>query len=344
MNILDLSFNQATSHLCCSTNRGFIIYKLSPKVEKRIFTELHKGVGIMKMLNSSNLSVMVGGGDDPFRPDNTLVVWDDHKKSSILEIEIKESDKNASITNALITNDCVVVLIENKIRICSLNDGSHIAVKETYTNKLGLCEISTKYDKSTDTDKLKKIVTLGHKKGEVSVWDVESDEYKIIKAHDNELAALALNHDGSLIATTSEVGTNVHVYETATSKLLYKFRRGTTSANVYDLCFDKRSDRLACCSRNGTVHIFNLNNSENLDDTKNITSMLSSFKEYLPEYFSSQWSSQKAYLDDTSKAITSFDSLGVLHIVTYNGNYYRISGNDGKYDTVNKSFLYPDQN
>ena len=93
MNILHLSFNQSTTHLCCSTNKGFIIYKLSPSVEKRIFTELHKGVGVMKMLNSTNLSVMVGGGENPFRTTDTVVVWDDHKKSSILEIEVKDTIK-----------------------------------------------------------------------------------------------------------------------------------------------------------------------------------------------------------------------------------------------------------
>lgn len=329
MDILHLSFNQETTHLCCSTNKGFIIYKLTPSVEKRIYTELHKGVGIMKMLNATNLSVMVGGGDNPFRKSDTVVVWDDHKKGSILEVEVKET-----IRNTLITVDSIIVITDNKIRIFSLTNGSILGIKDTYPNKDGICKINPGGSNT--------LVTLGKKRGELLVWRLDKNEHITIKGHDNMISTVAINTDGSLIATTSDTGTNIHIYDTHTSELKYKFRRGSTGAHIYDICFDFMSKHLACYSRNGTIHIFDIYNKED-GDTKNITSMLVGFKDYLPDYFSSQWSPQKVYLEDTTKAVCSFDKKGVLHVVTYGGNYYRISGVDGKYDSIIKSGLYPDQ-
>lgn len=328
MSILNLSFNQITSHLCCSTNDGFIIYKLSPRIEKKIFTELNGGIGLMNLLDATNLSVLVGGGDNPFRAKDTVIVWDDNRKSSILEVEIKEP-----IKNAYITNDKIVIVTEKKVSVCTLDNGNFLGVKETYCNESGLCKVGA--DSNV-------IVTLGQKKGEIAIWKMKSDEYTTIQAHDNNIGVITLNKDGTLIATVSEVGTNIHIFSTETGKRLHKLRRGTTSAKVFDMSFNENSEHLACCSGNGTVHIFDITNDEKKTTTKNIQSVFS-FVGPLADYFSSQWSFKQIHIEDTSKLVCSFDSYGILHIATYDGNYFRISSKDDKYDIIKKSNLYPAQ-
>jgi WD repeat-containing protein 45 len=55
----------------------------------------------------------------------------------------------------------------------------------------------------------------------------------LVAAHDNQLAALALAHDGSKLATASQKGTIVRIFDCATALPLRELRRGSTSASLY---------------------------------------------------------------------------------------------------------------
>jgi len=329
MVILNLSFNQQKSHLCCSTTEGFIIYKLSPNIEKRIYESMDGGIGLMKMLNRTNISSMVGGGEVPFSPKDTIILWDDEKKSIVIKIELKET-----IRNILITNDKIIAVLEKKICVFDIN-GNLINTKPTYYNEKGLCVIS-------NNDEIPVIVTLGENKGEIATWRIKSDTYKTIKSHYNNIIALTINNEGTMVATASEMGTNVHIYSTETCQELYKFRRGTSTAIIHDITFNNTSTLLACVSSNGTVHVYEL--YKDVDNNKNKKSTLSSIKTYLPEYFSSQWSFSQVKIDNNTKTICGFDESNILHVAAYDGKYYRISSNDGeKFDQIKESNLYPNQ-
>lgn len=329
MSVLDLSFNENTTCLCCSTNNGFIIYITKPSIEKKFITELNGGVGKIRQLKSTNIVGLIGGGDEPFRAKDTVVIWDDRKKSTILEIELHEPVKNLYVTNKKI-----IIVLEKRICIAAINNGDINYMKKTYCNENGICKFSNEDDSLI-------IATLGSKKGEIAIWKLKSEKYSTIQAHTNNISAIALNNDGTLVATGSECGTNIHVYSTETGKELYKFRRGTKSAIIYDITFDKDSKFLACCSDTGTLHVFEMYQSET--EAKNIRSNLSYFQDYLPEYFGSHWSFQQVYIGDTSKMVCSFDDDKILHIATFNGNYYRVLGKDGKYNEVKRSGLYISQ-
>ena len=79
-----------------------------------------------------------------------------------------------------------------------------------------------------------------------------------INAHESELAALALNLSGTRLATASDKGTLVRVYDTQTGALQQELRRGADRAVIHSLCFDQLCKYLACSSDKGTVHIFKL--------------------------------------------------------------------------------------
>jgi len=330
MSILDLSFNDNTTCLVAGHNDGFIIYGLKPTLEKTIVTELNGGIGHARLLRSTNILGLVGGGEEPFRSMDTVIVWNQHKKSKALGIELHEPIKNLHITNKKI-----IIVLESRVCIAALNNGDINQMKETYNNENGICKYSYKNDSII-------LATLGTKKGELGVWKLNSDKHSSIVAHQNNIVAIAINDDGSLVATASESGTNIHVYSTESGNQLYKLRRGTTSAEIYDICFDKESKQLACVSNKGTVHIWDLPKSE--DDSTNTKSILSSinYGSYV-DYFESKWSREQISIGDTARMICSFDDEGVLHVASYDGNYFRISGNDGKYDQVKRTGLYINQ-
>jgi len=325
MEILNFSFNKQVSHMVCCTENGYHIYALNPKIIK--IASLHEGNGfsIAKMLGITERQILVGGGKKPFCSDAAAIIWNVEAKTEMLQLIMKEK-----IYNILYEEDKIVVIFEKKIYV--LNEHCKLDyAKSTFLNKDGLCTITKN---ATD----QKILTLGPQLGEVAIWDTKNNKnYKIIKAHNSNITAIAINPDGTRIATGSETGTLIKVFDISGTEL-HTFRRGSTTTKIYSLAFNSNSTHLACCSGNGTIHIFDLNSDP--VETKNIKSMLYSYKNILPEYFSSEWSCRKHYISSKEKMICEFDDGNILHVVTLDGKYYRIFGDDyGSINEVNLSEL-----
>lgn len=330
MSIHSLAFNQSTTLLSCGTSSGIIIYKLNPSIEKQVFVEQNGGVGNCKILDNTNIFTIVGGSDTPCKPKNIVVLWDDKEKKSEIEINLKEPVRNTLLTRD--ENHKIIIILEKKIFTFDFHGINH-GNKDTYCNERGLCVIS-------DKDSLI-IATLGLKKGEIAIWNLKSDSYKTIEAHSNNIEAIAINMNGSLVATASEMGTNIHIFNTNTSKLLYKFKRGTFSSKIFDISFNWNSSIIACTSANGTIHMFELYKEE--EQTQNSRSILSKVSPYLPNYlgksyFSSHWGFIQIDVETNSKTICSFDEKNVLHVVSYTGDYFKIWGQD--YKKIEKSRLH----
>jgi len=81
----------------------------------------------------------------------------------------------------------------------------------------------------------------------------------LIPAHETSLSCFALNFDGTLLATSSEKGTLIRIFDTSTGRNLQELRRGADKAEIYSLAFNYNSYWLACSSDKGTVHIFSIN-------------------------------------------------------------------------------------
>lgn len=323
MSIHHLSFNNLCTNLTCCTDQGYIVYSINPTLEKKLLQEFDGGVGIMRIHKKSNIIILVGGGKHPFKSKDTLILWDQMSKQNLIEIDMRES-----IKNAIIVQDKIISVLENKILLFDWS-GSLLDTKSTFPNHKGLCVIN----KNSDT-----IATLGIKKGEIAIWRYNNDIYKTINAHYSNIEAIAINDNGKLIATASETGTLIKVFNTETCKLEYELRRGSQSANVYDICFNKDSTLLACYSSNGTLHIFDLNSDINA--TKNTRSVLSGFKDYLPKWVDSQWGFRQLNTNNTTKAICIFDDQNDVHIATYDGQYYRVNGKDKEFKTINQGNLH----
>ncbi len=318
MSILSLAFNSDATLLSCGTEGGFIIYKLAPNLQKHIFTNLDGGVGMMKVLNRSNISLLVGGGDNPFEEESTVVLWNAETKKSVMAIGFREKIRNVFVS----VQQKIIVVLEKKI--CVFNfQGIDVGSNDTFSNPTGVCDMVEPNETSI-------IATLGLKKGEIALWNLKTNAYKTIEAHNNSIDAIALSRDGSLVATASESGTNIHVYSTGNSDLLYKFKRGTFTARIHDLAISDDLKYLACCSENGTAHFFELTNKT---DSKNTKSALATVSSILPDtlgakYFDSVWAFQSVDLNNTSRMMCTFDTNNALHIATHDGDYFRIRGKE----------------
>ena len=80
----------------------------------------------------------------------------------------------------------------------------------------------------------------------------------IIAAHTSGLAALAVLPSGRLLATASDRGTLVRVWDAHSGKLVRELRRGSDKAEIYGIAFRPDEQDVAVWSDKGTVHIFSL--------------------------------------------------------------------------------------
>lgn len=80
----------------------------------------------------------------------------------------------------------------------------------------------------------------------------------MIEAHNSPLSCIALNNDGTMLATASEKGTIIRVFSIPDAQKLYQFRRGSIPARIYSMSFNSASTLLSVSSATETVHIFRL--------------------------------------------------------------------------------------
>ena len=131
MSILGLTFNQSNMNVICCTEQGYIIYKLHPDLEKIIYSDLNGGVNFMKNFQKSNISIVNGGGDKPFKSKDVLILYDQLKKTNLIEIDMKEQ-----IKNAFIIKDRIITVLEKKVCIFDWQ-GILIESKLSYSNEKG---------------------------------------------------------------------------------------------------------------------------------------------------------------------------------------------------------------
>ncbi|KAL0375739.1 UNVERIFIED_CONTAM: Autophagy-related protein 18a [Sesamum calycinum] len=191
---------------------------------------------------------------------------------------------------------------------------------ETGPNPKGLCEIS-RWGRMV-------LVCLGSDKGEVRVEQYGLSRSKLIKAHDSDVACVALSNDGRLLATASTTGTLVRVFDTSDGRLLQELRRGSEGAEIHSLCFSSDTKWLAVSSNKGTVHVFSLNigtdGSQEAEQSNSSLPRLSSFKGILPKYCSSKWSMAQFRVPEDIKHIVAFGhQKNTVLIIGMNGRFYR---------------------
>lgn len=90
-----------------------------------------------------------------------------------------------------------------------------------------------------------------------------------MEAHESALRALALTSDGSKLATASEKGTVLRVFDVASATCLRELRRGVERATITCLAWSWDCAWLCCTSDKGTAHIFHVEEDANEEKKSN---------------------------------------------------------------------------
>jgi WD40 repeat protein len=323
--ILCINFNQDQSCFVSGTTTGFGVYNTDP-FKQMMIRKLDGGIGYIEMLDKTNFFALIGGGKKPAYPSNKVIIWDDRVEKNIVELSFRSVAKSVKLTN-----NRIVVALDHKMYIYNFTDLKLLEQIPTSHNPNGLSAISKKPD----------LIILARLSVDLGTIDIDSfgDKKTItnIDAHTNDISVIALNFDGTMVATASKKGTIIRVFDTLKGTKLFEFRRGMDSANILNICFDRKSKLLAVASTKGTIHIYSLHLTL---ETKiiNTISSLSLIKNILPVYFSSEWSYKQIKIPNIAghKLILTFGTKdNTLIIISASGVYYLVTfdGDIPKYTT-----------
>jgi len=309
--ILCISLNQNHTCFTIGTTQGFRVYEINP-LKIRYRREWGSGVGIAELYMRSNIVALVGGGPVPRHPPNKVVVWDDYQAKSIAELEFA-----TDIRGLKLRQERLLVALDNSIFVYNFKDLSYLLQFSTYSNPTGLVmmnlnqpilELFPAHAQGSLVLRTEKIDEKG---------DASASERTVI-AHNGPLACIATTFDGKLVATASDKGTLIRVWNTEDGKMIKELRRGAENARIWSMCFSEDGSMLAVTSSHGTCHIFGVR-----DELENKRAALGVFKDVLPSYFKSEWSSMRVEIPDVQSVI-SFAKDKSLFLIAVDGTFQRI--------------------
>lgn len=243
-------WNQDHGCFACGMESGFRIYNADPLKEKERQDFDDGGLRYVEMLFRCNYLALIGGGPKPKFPSDHVIVWDDLKKKPVVDLTFESEVKSVKLRR-----DRIVAVLQNSIRVYNFTQSPRELRRiDTGDNPKGLCALCPNSNNSILAYPAK---STGHV-GLVDLVDMESSPM-VISAHETGIACLALNLQGTRLATSSEKGTLIRIFDTSTSDQLTELRRGTSNAIIYCMSFNADSSLLCAASDHATVHVFDVN-------------------------------------------------------------------------------------
>ncbi|CAI5714280.1 unnamed protein product [Hyaloperonospora brassicae] len=342
--LLFAGFNQDSGCFACGTDSGFKIFNCDPFKETFHRDFANGGIGIVEMLFRCNILAIVGGGRNPRYPPNKVMIWDDHQSRNIGELSFRSEVKAVKLRR-----DRVVVVLQNKIYVYNFSDLKLVDHIETLANPKGLCALCPNPSNTV-------LACPGVTRGTVRIELYDLRKTTLITAHEAELSQICTNLDGTRLATASDKGTLIRIFDTQSGQIMQELRRGADRAEIYSICFSPIAPLLACSSDKGTVHVFSLTaegsgqsfasdpttmgsvpsqsvpshfsagstpRSGEDDGTENSKSSLSFMRGFLPKYFSSEWSFAQFRVPETRTICAFGTEKNTIVVVGADGSFYK---------------------
>ncbi|ARF08788.1 WD repeat protein [Catovirus CTV1] len=259
-----MEFNQDKNLIALQKDNEIKVFNVDPFVLKRSI-EIPPAKFI-KLHYRTNLVFFVGSDNN--NPANTLNIYDASLTQTIKKIQ-QDTDivdvQSNTIYLSLLSNSYICVF---KIDNCDVIDWRIPVINNNYyLGSKYLIYIDKNSNDDTEIIKIKNISS--------------NNNMQSIKAHQNKIKFMTTNKQETLLATASERGTIIRIFDIEKGEKVHELRRGTSSTCIQYICFSDDSQYLAVLSDRGTIHIYNLTNP-----TLNRKSVLS----LLGGYFDSDWS------------------------------------------------------
>ena len=333
--ILYLSFNKDKSCLSLGMQNGYRIYDLTKK-DNLFFYERNfgKGIGIIEMLEKTNILGLVGGGSDPWDKPNKLFIYDDREGKVIANFGFRNN-----ILNIRLKKDKMLIICETHIFL--INFGDYKTIESISLGEEKRSIVGFAFTLNSQVNKLAyNFINSVENKIIVNNYDENNKKTSIeIKSNfkqNNLIRFMEFSKKGQFLVVAAVKSRYLELFNSETGFSICKCDMESDSLNVKFICFSKDNDFL-CCSLYGECFIFNIKSVVNTQEEDEEMGNLNNI-EINRDIKLKIWS--KFYLPE-KKAICSFihfleDEQDKEYVVCIGikGNYYLVKFDKDKSDTL----------
>ncbi|KAI9168498.1 Phosphatidylinositol 3,5-bisphosphate-binding protein [Blastocladiella emersonii ATCC 22665] len=252
--------NQDNDCVCVSRGSRLAVFSTPAHAAPRLKSHIAVGpagpaapgneVHAPAMLHKSNILAFVVGAKR-----KKLRVYDDLKSRTVCELDFEYP-----IARTVLRRDAIVTLTTHALCVYSL------APAPSKLFELPLAA-STLLAVSSSRAARFVVATETQQRGHLQILDltptlvgraVPSQGILIVKAHDSTVRAIAVSPDGSLVASASDRGTLIRIWDAATGAQWRELRRGVDTAAIHAITFSADGTRLVVVSDKATVHVFHV--------------------------------------------------------------------------------------
>ncbi|KAM9930559.1 hypothetical protein OXX59_000429 [Metschnikowia pulcherrima] len=286
-----VTFNQDASCVALGLNIGYRIYSCKPDIIKCSHARREDSVGIVEMLYRTSLVAVVGLGEEVGSSPRKLKILNTKRQTTICDLIFP-----STILSVKLSRQRMIVLLEEQIYIYDIRNMELLHTIETSPNLNSLCALSedlgingdglsllaypsppktithesllvnginTNGGSQSAQNNIQSVSNAPNRVGDAIIFDLVSlQPLAVIEAHKSALSAMCLSKDGSLLATASDKGTIVRVFNVHTGVKLYQFRRGTYPTKIFSISFSNDNKYIVATSASETVHVFRLGENE----------------------------------------------------------------------------------
>lgn len=263
--ILCLSFSADYTSFGVGTSSGFRVFSTeppAPRFSRDPFLPNPGGIGQIQLVYNSSIVLLVGGGTNPKFPQNKVMVWDEDSQQMLAEVEVQ-----SSIGAIRLAHDRLFVATTGRIAVFSLAANDMFLTEFETDMSLGGAAFATSSAPFCAAYALPKagsvMLRQQRERGAADpLWPhTAHTTERTVSVATSSVNFIALNHDGTLFATASEIGTIVRVWDTRKLTQTHQFRRGTSEAQITEIVFSPDSSLLLVLSSSLTVHVFSLSSN-----------------------------------------------------------------------------------
>lgn len=308
-----LDLNQDHTCFTCAMQDGLRIYNADPLKEKlRLDLDQVGSVSKACMLYRTNIVAILSGPPKPKFGSHMIMIWDNQVHDFIMEYTFSQD-----VLNVQLCRDKLIAVTRNRVYVFSFpNDSKKLMELDTRINPLGVCELACNAGKQM-------LATLGDSRGTIQVLDLSVSSKSgsaapvTINAHQNEIVSIAFNFHVTMIASASEQGTLIRIFDLNTRQKLTEVRRGSDQARINCINFNRDSSYICVTSDKETVHVFALYLNRRSAYTK--AGKVGS----LQQYTDSQRSFCKFPIPADSKAKCFFGQNQTVTVVCKDGSFHK---------------------
>ncbi|KAJ1648488.1 autophagy protein [Coemansia asiatica] len=260
--LLFINFNQDYSCLSVGTKNGYKIYNCEPF--GKCYARSEGGIGTVEMLFCTSLVALVGSGDQPTLSPRRLQIINTKRQSIICELTFP-----TTILAVKLNRRRLIAVLEEQIYVYDISNMKLLHTIETPPNPTAICAMSPSSENCFIAYPTPASISMPPSKPgavpeipattDVMVFDANTCEaINIIQAHKSPVSCLAINREGTLLATASDKGTVIRVFSLPGAQKVAQFRRGAYPAKIHSITFNAKSTLLLVSSDTDTVHIFRM--------------------------------------------------------------------------------------